>query len=193
MTLKTPKYYWNYFVAIEKDLEKLSRYIEFTKENLNVYSIELAHILLSASSEVDVVMKQLCELLDHSKTAKNINNYRTIIQNNVPLFINEEIHISRFGLLFKPWSCWAEMQNPDWWGSYNNVKHERNNYFKEANLQNAINAVGALLLANIYYYKYSFSKEENKDIRMKEVTNTLEGGCILLQANADYYYNNLVV
>ena len=39
--------YWNYFLAIEQDMEKLSRYIEFTDDNFPTYSIELTYLLLS--------------------------------------------------------------------------------------------------------------------------------------------------
>ena len=59
ITFGTPKHHWNYFLAIEKDLEHLSRYIEFSDANLGTYSIELTHLLLSASSEVDVVMMNI--------------------------------------------------------------------------------------------------------------------------------------
>ncbi len=40
--------HWNYFLAIESDLEKVSRYIEFAENNYGVYSIELAHLLLTS-------------------------------------------------------------------------------------------------------------------------------------------------
>ena len=187
----TPKHHWNYFLAIEKDLENISRYIEFDKDNYNVYSIELAHILLSASSEVDTIMKQLCKLLDPNEETKNIDGYRLIIQNKTPSFINEEISIDRFGLLFKPWDNWVGTQNPNWWKSYNNVKHQRDSYFKEANLQNTINAVGALLLTTVYYYKYSFSNGVN-NIDMKDVTRELNPESSFIKINADYYYHHLV-
>jgi hypothetical protein len=49
--------HWNYFLAIESDLENLSRYIEFIDTNFKTYSIELAHLLLASSSEIDVVLK----------------------------------------------------------------------------------------------------------------------------------------
>ena len=49
------KLHWNYFLALDRDLEVVSRYVEFTKPNFNVYSIELAHLLFAAASEVDVV------------------------------------------------------------------------------------------------------------------------------------------
>ena len=52
--------HWNYFIALEQDLIKVSRFIEFSQENFNTYSIELAHLLLATSSEIDVVLKALC-------------------------------------------------------------------------------------------------------------------------------------
>lgn len=48
------KLHWNYFLALECDMEQAGRYIEFTSENFRVYTIELrladdryySHILL---------------------------------------------------------------------------------------------------------------------------------------------------
>lgn len=189
----TPKHHWNYFLAIEKDLENLSRYIEFANANLGTYSIELTHILLSASSEVDVIMKQLCMLIDPTHTAKNIDDYKNVIQAQLGTFINEEICIDRFGLSYKPWENWNGTKNPDWWRSYNNVKHQRNNHFNEANLQNTINAVGALLLTVVYYYKYAFTAEAGHEIDFREATSQLQPESSFMRINADYYYHHLVV
>ena len=58
--------HWNYFLAIESDLERLSRYVEFSKDNYKTYSLAMAHLLLSSASEVDVVLKGIC---------KNIKKY----------------------------------------------------------------------------------------------------------------------
>jgi hypothetical protein len=51
----TPKLHWNYFLALEQDLETVSRYVECTSDNHKIYSIELAHLLFAAASEVDVI------------------------------------------------------------------------------------------------------------------------------------------
>jgi hypothetical protein len=193
ITFGTPKHHWNYFLAIEKDLESLSRYIEFANENLGTYSIELTHILLSASSEVDVIMKQLCSLIDPSQITNNVNDYKNVIQQHLPIFINEEICIDRFGLSYKPWDNWNGAQNPNWWRSYNNVKHQRNNHFNEANLQNTINAVGALLLTVVYYYKYAFMNETGSQIDFRETTRQLQPEASFMRMNADYYYRHLIV
>jgi hypothetical protein len=193
ITFRTPKHHWNYFLALERDLEHLSRYIEFSNANLGTYSIELTHLLLSASSEVDVIMKQLCTLIDPAQVTNNINEYKTIIQNNLNQFITEEISIDRFGLSYQPWINWSENTNPDWWRSYNNVKHERNIHFSEANLQNTINAIGGLLIAVIYYYKFAFSREAGQDVDFRQTTRQLQPEASLMMINANYYYHHLIV
>lgn len=193
INFRTPKHHWNFFLAIEKDLENLSRYIEFADANLKTYSIELTHLLLSASSEVDVIMKQLCLLIDPMQTTNNINEYKGIIQRNIEGFINEEICIDRFGLSYRPWESWEGTENPAWWHSYNKVKHQRNNYYDEANLQNTINAVGALLLTVVYYYKYSFTAEAGHEINFRETTHQLQPESSFMRINANYYNDHLIV
>jgi len=93
----------------------------------------------------------------------------------------------------QPWINWTGMQNPNWWRSYNNVKHQRNNHFHEANLKNTIHAVGALLLTVIYYYKFAFSKEAGHQIDFRETTSQLKPEASFLRINADYYYRHLMV
>jgi hypothetical protein len=188
----SPKYHWNYFLAIERDLENLSRYIEFADENLRTYSIELTHILLSASSEVDVIMKQLCAQIDSTMPADNINDYMNIILTHLPGFIKEEICIDRFGLSCQPWISWNDKVKPNWWRSYTNVKHHRNSHFHEASLQNTINAVGALLITAVYYYKYVFTSEAGREINFRETTLQLQSEALFLRINADYYHHFLM-
>ena len=76
--------HWNYFIALEADIERLSRYVEFTANNFNTFSIEIAHLLLSASSEVDMVAQQLCQSLDNTTSAGSIDQYRNVIKTNIP-------------------------------------------------------------------------------------------------------------
>lgn len=194
ITFTTPKHHWNYFLAIEQDLEKVSRYIEFANDNLNVHSIELTHILLSASSEVDVIMKEICQHLEPSKSPNNINDYKSIVISKLSQLVDEQVIISRFGLTFKPWENWKGASNPDWWRSYNNVKHQRNSHFNEANLQNTINSVGALLISVIYYYQLAFSSEVGHQIEMRDTTRQLEPESTFIKIdNDDHYYHSLII
>src|SRR5947207_537638 len=98
--------HWNYFLALESDLEQISRYIEFDENNFRTYSIELAHLLLAASSEVDVIAKGICEFLEPTSPAENINQYQGIIRRKLPEFSKELVYVPRFSLTLKPWSNW---------------------------------------------------------------------------------------
>lgn len=67
--------HWNYFLALEHDLEILSRYVEFEERNFDCFSIESARILLAAASETDVVCKMICKSIDPASDADKIGAY----------------------------------------------------------------------------------------------------------------------
>lgn len=71
--------HWNYFLALESDVERLARFVEFTSNNFGTYSIEMAHLFLAAASEVDVVAKQLCSIMDAATNVANIEQYRRVL------------------------------------------------------------------------------------------------------------------
>ena len=64
-----------------------------------------------------------------------------------------EVLLSRYGLTLKSWESWGNNINPTWWKSYNNVKHQRNDYYSEANLENTFNSVAGLFCMVLYYYQ----------------------------------------
>src|SRR6267154_438655 len=193
------KLHWNYFLALEQDLEKTTRYIEFCDANLKVFSIELAHLLFAAASEVDVLAKSICKIIKPRASSNNINNYRSIIISSearfpAPNIAAIEISIPRHGMRFRPWENWDDDKNPDWWHGYNHVKHERNQYFHEATLQNALNAMGALFILNYYYCWLIYTKNRddyfrsNPDSRIL-ATRQLQPESILLRLPEDFYKN----
>jgi hypothetical protein len=151
---ETPKLpHWNYFLALEEDVLRLSRYIEFTQDNYGVYSLELARILFAASSEVDVVAKQLCAQYEGGKGAGSIARYREVLNAAIPMLAATHVTVPRFGLTFIPWEQWAHDAKPFWWDAYNNVKHHRHTRFADASLKNALNSIAALFVLLIYFYR----------------------------------------
>lgn len=154
--------HWNFFLALEKDLEVLSRYIEFTEPNFTCYSLEISRILFSAASEVDVVAKQLCVKIKPNSSASNINQYRDEIRTAHSSLQSFKVTIPRFGLELTPWSNWSDMTGvPDWWTAYNKVKHHRNTDYHRGNLKNCLNAVAGLFVVILYFYK---EKAENAEL-----------------------------
>lgn len=187
------KLHWNYFLALERDLEAVSRYVEFCEPNFDVFSIELAHLLFAAASEVDVVAKLLCEKINPALPRGNINDYKAVLLAAIPDLPETEVFVSRYGLSFKPWLNWAEASNPIWWRSYNKVKHERDAHFHEATLKNALNALGALLIVTFHYYSRTLAMQPALFLLPKETTETLKPESTLVRLDSTYYYENLVV
>lgn len=145
--------HWNYFLALEEDVVRLSRYLEPTESNFNAYSLELARILFAAASEVDVVAKQLCKKLNSKSKARVITEYRKDIVGAYPQLPSAIVDISRFGLTLTPWDQWENGESPIWWRAYNNVKHQRHTHFAEASLKNTLNAVSGLFVLLLFFYR----------------------------------------
>lgn len=184
---KQANIHWNYFLAIDKDFETLSRYIEFTESNNQVFSIELARLLMAATQETDVVLKQICQLVNPKGKAETISDYKEIIISNIPEFIEESIHIHRFGMSSMPWENWRGKTNPEWWKANNKIKHQRVEHFELANLKNTFNAIGGLLTAVLYYYRLTIRNDRGEELSWKEITNMLKPNTALFRLQSDYY------
>lgn len=149
------KLHWTFFLAIERDVDTLSRYIEFDPSNFSCFSMEIARILLAASSETDIVCKQVCLQLNAGSKADNILQYRTELLAGIKHLPDFEVTVPRHGLALKPWDEWHDAANgtPLWWTAHNKVKHQRHSHYHEASLKNALNAVAGLYVILLYLYK----------------------------------------
>lgn len=189
------KIHWNYFIALEKDLGIVSRYIEFSEDNFKVYSIELASLLFAAASEVDVIAKLLCKRFQPTAECDSINDYRRVLLTKLPEISTTEVFISRYGLSFKPWENWNQTtnRNPVWWSDYNKVKHQRDSYFSRATLKNTLNALGALLVLVYCHYSYELASIEGERLHPKETMRQLEPESTLVRLSDDYYHGHLLI
>jgi len=151
ITRKDTLLHWNFFLALEDDLETLSKYIDFSA-NDEVYSIEIARLFLNTCSEVDVILKQLCKAIDQNSTAGSINHYYNEISAALPNLVPFKVTIPRLGLTLTPWIDWSNDHPPFWWKDHNKVKHHRHENFSKANLKNCLNAVAGLYVAVLYLY-----------------------------------------
>jgi hypothetical protein len=144
--------YWDYFLAIENDFGKCSRYVEFCEDNKKSYLIEFAKIIMSAASEIDTISKIFCSNVNPRAKADNIRDYGDIIVNKYPNIKNVEVRTNNNSLIGKPWESWDNTTIPEWWRKYNSIKHDRTISFLEANLGNAFLSVSGLLVLLLFYY-----------------------------------------
>jgi hypothetical protein len=142
--------HWNYFLAVERDVDNLTRYVEFSMANFSVYSVEIARILMASTQETDVLLRQLCQT--HGSSATDEAGYRLFIPRQFSKLPTIEVEVARYALKFTPFRDWLFNSTPKWWTANNKVKHQRHTHFAEASLENMLSSVCALLIANIYYY-----------------------------------------
>lgn len=145
---KTP--HWNYYLALEQDVLSIALYVELDQRNFKTFSVEIARLLMSATQELDVVLKQLCAR--HNDSAKSESGYRAFLSTKYPAWLSLTIEMPAYGLSFKPFASWETSQTASWWTANNKVKHERHTHFDSASIENMLNAVAALFIANIYLH-----------------------------------------
>ncbi len=189
MTIKTSssKLHWNYFLALERDMDAVSRFVEFESANFKTYSIELAHMLFAAASEADVVAKLVCEQVDPKARRYNIEDYKSLLLPAIPTLPTTKVFVPRYGLTLEPWSNWAGGTHPDWWDGYNKVKHHRSSHFDQATLENALNAMAGLLVITYEYYACDLSPP-GQPLHVKAVTAQLEPTTALFRFADDWYH-----
>lgn len=181
--------HWNFFLAMEEDLERLSRYIDFSG-NDDAFSIEIARSFLGSCSEIDVVLKQLCKSVNPNSTASTINAYLEEILGAFPRFQSFEVTIPRLGLTLHPWEDWAKDSPPFWWQDHNKVKHHRHDHFEKANLKNCINSIAALYVAVLYLYRPQANAGDLLQLpKLFNVSDTHFGGVQMGRFGNSYCYN----
>ena len=153
----------DYFNALEEDILKVSRYVEFHTDNYETYSVEFVRLLLAAGSEVDVACKTLIQSFEPRAKAENIGHYRKYLLRQFPEIVDDVVDCPKFGLKFHPWKDWQKA-HPNWWISYNNVKHNRIQSYREANLENVLNATCGLGVI-MQYFGHVFGILPRKNFR----------------------------
>ena len=145
-----PQNHLEYYLAVESDLDRCSRFVDFSTNNFKTHSLEFARIIMAASAEIDAIAKEFCKSINPQSSADNILKYAAEIIPAHPNITNIEIVAPRHNIKFKPWDGWSTSASPFWW---------RANNVEEANLENAIAAANGLLSIILYYYKQKNGKQ----------------------------------
>ncbi len=158
--------YWQYYLLLEKDFLLTKRYLAIDEYNAKAYSTEYSKQYQTIGSEIDVFCKEFCKEIDNTFDGDKIQHYCKTITDSLPDFTESKIFVKDLSKDICPWKDWfykvqidkngiskISSNNPKWWNLYNKVKHQRttklpsyNNipFYKLANQENIINALGAL-------------------------------------------------
>lgn len=195
--------YWNYYIQMENDFFSYSPYCEIDKLNEKAFSIKYLQLLLSICGEIDSICKTFCKVLDGSldEDHAGISDYMSILAKYYPTFANETVQIVGYRYReLQPWKGIAMNFVPEWWSSYNQVKHHRDRKtnkngienYKKANQKNVIEALSALYVLIEYWAAKNIvpSKDEisnNKNTTYDPAMERLRSSRLNL-IHWDFYY-----
>lgn len=133
---------------IIRDLYELFNYVQPHDSNLNVFSHRIYELLLRTATEFEANCKAI--LKDNGYTVHGNMTIKDYFKIAAVAKLSD--YIVRFGRWesnhdFKPFAPWngANYASLSWYKGYNDVKHDRNSNFSQANLENLMDAIAGLL------------------------------------------------
>ena len=145
---KKGEQYIQAYNIIQKDLLEIFEYIEPCDNNLRTYSFRIQELFIRTCIEIENNFKAIFSENKFSKTNTNIHDY---------YLIDKTHHLSEYEIklpiwdgkhnLCSPFEIWKTANiSPTWYKAYNECKHNRQEKFYQANFENLIDAVTALLI-----------------------------------------------
>jgi hypothetical protein len=166
---------WTLYRYHKRDLLRFFEYVPCTEGNQLTYSPKLLDLLMRVCGYMDDVFKQMLVFKDFTEAQKEIverakskvENHNIFVARDAfePIyrlssncdakpvaksgwFGEKELRpFEKFGL-----SGYDEKCLPDWWHSYNNVKHHWSSSIEQANIVNVLNALAGAFLLNAVHY-----------------------------------------
>lgn len=162
---------------LEKEFTETMHYVKLDADNYEAYSDAYAKLLLQIGSEIDVVAKETCKLINPSFNNDTMDKYLPVLFSDTD-FSNSKVKLINYSIALDPWNeretQYVSTPGIIWWKAYNKVKHERMNTvkidgiskesYKFANLKNTINSLGGLYHLLLHTY-YLLLKNEGKKIQ----------------------------
>ncbi len=165
---------WNYYLHLEEDFIKLTRYIGVHKDNYKTFSDEIHKQLLSVAMEFENLNKKISKELQETLSEKcNISHFTNWLFKDENLWKNIVIKVlySKENLELTPFKKekfkdkdGKEKEQMPWWKAYNSIKHDRYGSYSEVNFEHLLNALAALNYCEMYLVRDIGSKTGEIDV-----------------------------
>lgn len=151
---------------IQNSIAELSTFIELDKNNFSVYGHKIRELLIISCTEVEYLLKRLLIENGYKVKEKNLSTKHYFECRDI-LKLNEyTVETRKYPDLkvFSPFAKWTNegertSSSLSWYKAYNSVKHDRGGNFKQANLENLMDAVAAIhIILEAQYGKNIFRK-----------------------------------
>lgn len=162
--------FWPIYKNLEKEVLTLAEYIHFSDDQINVYSLHIANLILRCSVEIEAISKELyCSVGGNINQADSDGKKRDLYFDTDCLNLLEEkwklsqkaVSITSINFFFQDAAnlTITPLHNAykrgssgcKWKQSYQAIKHDRRNSIKKATIENLLYSLGALFILNLYY------------------------------------------
>ena len=156
--------FWNAYKRLEKEVLALSEIIHFDDQQKGVYSARIGDLLVRTSIEIEALSKVLFESVGGVKPDGRFMYFDTdclalleqkwkigskTVFVSSPYFYFDDDNLRTIRPLKK--AAIIGEKSSKWKRAYQAVKHDRVNNLHLGNVENLLNALGALFILNIYY------------------------------------------
>ena len=154
--------YWSIYQNLEEGLIELSNNIHIDDEQLNVYSMKIAEMLIRISVEVESIAKELYfknggnkpddnKLFFDTDCLKYLNKKWDLSKKKVQVVSGQFYFNKEENNVLTPLEKAHNRGGEEWLKAYQAFKHNRRNSLKDVSLKNLIHALAGLFLLNLYY------------------------------------------
>ena len=160
-------YYLPIYQQIEREVIDLTASIFFSDEQITVYSLKIADLIIRCSIEVESIAKDIYR----RDAGKEPDKPRTAI-----IYLEDTWKVSQKTLrIVSPYTHFKSAFQPsfapfgyenksldDYFSVYNAIKHDRAKNIDKANINILIRVLGALYTLNLYYRNERFSLDDDR-------------------------------
>jgi len=166
--MSTDNLYWPVYKNLEREVLALSNHIHFDDNQLIVYSVKIAELLLRCVTEIEAISKDLYETNGGDMYPKDNNGKNRQLYfdtdcleyfERIWTLSKKQVIVSAISFYFKkdenkiltPLKNANKHGKCDWKRAYQSIKHNRSKEIRRANVKHLVRALAALYLLNIYY------------------------------------------
>ena len=171
--------YWPVYKNLEEETLQLTKYINFDDNQMRVYSMHIADLIMRIVVEIESISKELYKANGGPDVFDDKGDIRDLyFDTDCIKYLNTQWNICEREIIV---SCASfNFYKPDnkiikplhnankrgtssskWNKAYQAVKHDRRNNLYKGNIENLISALGALYILNIYYKDEVYQYESN--------------------------------
>ena len=156
--------YYPVYKQIETEVIELAASIHFSDDQLSVYSLKIAELILRCAVEIESLAKDIYRnnLEKEPETPGACLNWMDAnwkISSKEVFIVSPVFHIDSFHVI-KPFD-YKDKSSEDFYSSYCAIKHDREKNLSKANLNTLIRSLAALYILNIYFLGERFHLGED--------------------------------